>query len=649
MAWGWIMRLVLYTFVIACAAGVFMLTENPYSRYGLRADLLYDLNPARPAERSGFVQDAAINLFEQMKDAVMNNDENAVRVMSLQDEGDRIAYYAKNYVTGMEYTNLPGWNGGSPEGDYAFTLFFHGAVDEYYKGGTLIYRITRSDEPYPIEYPITMKPSDTVVYMWVGAGFDINDPISRLARAAQSARIYRGAAYGALALFVILLLINAAMRGHKRAADRAVAGVTRRIWLEFKLLFLFMVFCLTVMTGRYSGYKELLLCGPAILLALSFCWADLRYNGLDVFRNNSIVRLARVWRRFLDAKPYQKRLLAEYAAFIAAECVLAFLITVCFCSGDFSAVVLGLLLLFAGAGLIVFYSMRYARLVNGLGRIEKFTADLRDGRMGGALYADKSDGLYPVLDSLSNIQDGFAAALQNATKSERMRVELVTNVSHDLKTPLTSIISYVELLRRMELPEEAAGHVDVLAAKSERLKALIQDLFELAKAVSGQSELQMETLDFARLTEQTLSDADVGEGVFKVNLSGRPLWVTGDGSKLSRVLHNLFDNAKKYAMPGTRVYVSARRDGGAVAFEIKNVSGYEMNFGPDEVAERFVRGDASRSTDGSGLGLSIARGFTEACGGTFAVVIDGDIFSVRLTLPYRERVQTPPEPPAVSD
>lgn len=249
--------------------------------------------------------------------------------------------------------------------------------------------------------------------------------------------------------------------------------------------------------------------------------------------------------------------------------------------------------------------------------------------------------LYATAVRLSGITGGFQKSVEEQVKSERMKIELVTNVSHDLKTPLTSIISYVDLLQKEELPPEAADYVQILAQKSERLKNIVADLFDLAKVTSGEAEIEREVLDMSKLTVQTLADMEdhIEESglQLKQNIEAPPVPILGDGKKLYRVLQNIIDNALKYSMPGTRVYLDLNVESQAAVLTVKNTAEYEMTFTAEEIMERFTRGDESRTTEGSGLGLSIAKSFTEACGGRFEVVVDGDQFKVQVSFPLTDQ------------
>ena len=236
------------------------------------------------------------------------------------------------------------------------------------------------------------------------------------------------------------------------------------------------------------------------------------------------------------------------------------------------------------------------------------------------------------------INKGFNESLEEQMRAERMKVALITNVSHDLKTPLTSIISYIDLLAKEEdLSETARDYVNILSEKSNRLKHIVSDLFDLAKSTSGNIQLDLETLDMKKLIEQTLGDMEdeiQRSGLqIRTKLPEKPVNILSDGSKLYRVFQNIIDNALKYSLEGTRVYVELEElDGQAIA-TIKNTSSYEMDFTEEEILQRFNRGDQSRCTDGSGLGLSIAQSFTQVTGGSFRVKVDGDLFKVIISYP----------------
>lgn len=226
-------------------------------------------------------------------------------------------------------------------------------------------------------------------------------------------------------------------------------------------------------------------------------------------------------------------------------------------------------------------------------------------------------------------------------KGERMKIDLITNVSHDLKTPLTSIISYVDLLGRDEtLSPEARDYVMILNQKTERLKNTIADLFELAKSTSGEAKVTLEPMDLKKLMEQTLEDMSdqIEEAGFKVRFQCEAdhTKFKGDVNRMYRVVQNVLENALKYSLKGTRIFVTISNVGQKVCLTVQNTSAYEMDFTEEEIMERFYRGEKSRTSEGNGLGLSIADSFTANCGGEFKIEIDGDQFKAMilfLTLP----------------
>ena len=297
--------------------------------------------------------------------------------------------------------------------------------------------------------------------------------------------------------------------------------------------------------------------------------------------------------------------------------------------GSFFAFVLGVGWFLAAGYFLI-------RRIDGFDRIVAALQRMRGGDLSFRL-TDMPEGVFAAMaEDLGSLGDGMQAALQNEVRAERMKSELITNVSHDLKTPLTSILSYSDLLSQLELtPEEANDYAKIIHQKSLRLKNLTSDLFDISKVQSGVEQMVCERLDAVTLVRQALAEQEAQNSglVLKVTLPERELPIWADGRKMSRVLENLIGNCVKYAMKGTRVFVSLDERDGKAVFEVKNTANYEMDFAADEITERFVRGDAARSTEGSGLGLAIAKSYTEACGGIFEVEVDGDQFKVRISFP----------------
>ena len=241
-------------------------------------------------------------------------------------------------------------------------------------------------------------------------------------------------------------------------------------------------------------------------------------------------------------------------------------------------------------------------------------------------------------EHLNSLGEGMDRAVNDKMRSERMKTELITNVSHDIKTPLTSIINYVDLLQKEHTDEQEKEYLAVLEKQSARLKKLTADIVEASKASSGSIAVNPEKTDVQEILEQALAEYTekfaVSHNETVVEVKDAPLYVMADGRLLWRVLNNIFSNIVKYAQPDTRVYVSAERiPDNKVRISIKNISREQLNVSEEELMERFVRGDASRHTEGSGLGLSIARSLTELQKGTFDISIDGDLFRADIVLP----------------
>ena len=252
-------------------------------------------------------------------------------------------------------------------------------------------------------------------------------------------------------------------------------------------------------------------------------------------------------------------------------------------------------------------------------------------------------------EDLNRISEGMSAAVDERLRSERFKTDLITNVSHDLKTPLTSIINYVDLLRKQPLEPQAAEYAAVIARQGQRLKKLTEDLVEASKASSGSLPVNAEPTDLAELLTQAVGE--YAPRLEKSNLEpvlqlpGEPVWSMLDGRLTWRVVDNLLSNACKYSQPGTRVYVEAEQREGRAWLRVKNISRQQLNIPADELMERFVRGDSSRTTEGSGLGLNIARSLAELQNGEFGLAIDGDLFKAWASFP----LSAPPvreEPPA---
>lgn len=244
-------------------------------------------------------------------------------------------------------------------------------------------------------------------------------------------------------------------------------------------------------------------------------------------------------------------------------------------------------------------------------------------------------------DVINKIGDGLNLEVAERVRSEKFKTELIANVSHDIRTPLTALINYVDLLKKQELHHaKAAEYLDVLDRNAQRLKDLTSDLIDLSKFSTGNVQLQMEKLNLGELIRQGIGEYSEKLAVkglrLVLSLPEVPVYIKADGSHLWRILENLLSNIRKYALPQSRVYVAVAVDRGQVFWTQKNISDHPLNISPNELMERFVRGDASRNTEGSGLGLSIAKSLTELQGGRFDIAIDGDLFKTTICFPVIE-------------
>lgn len=243
-----------------------------------------------------------------------------------------------------------------------------------------------------------------------------------------------------------------------------------------------------------------------------------------------------------------------------------------------------------------------------------------------------------IMDNIHHLSDGLQKAVEKSIYDERLKAELITNVSHDIKTPLTSIINYVDLIKREHINNEKVNHyIEVLDQKSQRLKQLTEDLVEVSKISTGNIELERAPIDFAELLRQSMGEFEdkFTERQLQMvdNINNHSYTILADGRRTYRILENLFQNIYKYAMPNTRVYIDMWKEDEKVMLAIKNISKAPLNIDVKELMERFVRGDQSRTTEGSGLGLSIARDLVKLQDGDFELYLDGDLFKVSIMFP----------------
>lgn len=451
--------------------------------------------------------------------------------------------------------------------------------------------------------------------------------------------------------------------GALSARQAAAARLASHIWFEWKLLLLvFLPFPVlwTLSELRWAvGYIESFLFFITMFVLTAGLWlvtlyvlvCDLRCNekpwrhGLIAALLRGLGRLWRILRGAELSQPLRRRFLARMAVAVAGALILAFLalLTVFGYCWDhtglslfvsiLTALLVVLLLLLPLAWLLD----RTWVLLRDLVPLTDQLSTLRSGGTAQPLTLPEGSDLAAAAVDLNRVQEGLRSAVAEQMKSERMKVELIANVSHDLKTPLTSVVSYAALLGEEEdLPPHVKDYIRILNEKARRLQVMVQDVFEVSKAASGELPLHMEQLDLTRLLDQTMADMDETirrSGLtFRTTLPSNPVWITADGDRLYRVFQNLIQNALRYSLEGSRVYVTLEVIDGRAVARVKNTSRDELPSGVDFTA-RFVRGDVSRTDGGSGLGLAIASSFTAACGGGLRVETDADLFTVEVTFP----------------
>lgn len=463
----------------------------------------------------------------------------------------------------------------------------------------------------------------------------------------------------ALAAYLYLHFFRSRADGWKKLKVRALDQLSAELLLAAAILTGFLwvgelrsvVFQSESLAGFFVFYGlESLTLGCALLffpLALLFlgCLILLiRRRLLGIWGDTSWI--CRLYRRWQKSTPFEKQLRTKYllsftlmAGGILLGIVCFYLLSTWYGANELT--ILGLISEF-----LTFLAAAWAlnnRLYTDLGQLLGQIGAMAGGDLSVRTSLDARSDLYPASCQLGEISESLQTILDKQMRAERMKIDLITNVSHDLKTPLTSMIGYVDLLKQEPLSDAAQDYVEVLSSRMESLKDMIQDIFDLSKSTSGTAELHLETLDMKKLLEQTLGDMEdaiKSSGmVIREAMPEMPLKFTGDGKKMYRVLQNLIGNALKYSLAGTRIYIIAERRASQVQVTIKNTAAYEMDFTSEEIMERFARGDKSRNTEGHGLGLAIAESFVKNMKGGLQVTVDGDQFKVQLTFPVVEETR----------
>lgn len=440
---------------------------------------------------------------------------------------------------------------------------------------------------------------------------------------------------GAISLFVFLVstIILKFIKGEAITQDSKILKFYRKIPLEIVVLVLGYLFTLTI---NWSSYLYMDLLSMIFVILSVFIWIsyivffikNLKYldRKIDILKS-SLVYKFRVKIKYIiltTIKASKKMILIKKIGIIGIGCIVINIL---------ASMVLGISGAIVGSSItIIGFTAYIIKKLAYTSEIMDGAQRIKSGDLNYKIHIRDDDHFTLLAENINNIGQGLENSIEDALKSERMKAELITNVSHDLKTPLTSIMNYIQLIKKEEniKPDYINDYVQILDSKSKRLKVLIEDLFEASKASSGNIELNMEKIEFKQLLRQSIGEMEEklleSKLDIKLNMPDDNVYIYADGRRMYRVLENLLTNIIKYSLNDTRVYIDLSVNEGKLVLTMKNISSYELNFDPVEIMERFKRADESRNTEGSGLGLAIAKDLVNLQGGNFKIEIDGDLF-----------------------
>ncbi|MGD9676863.1 MAG: sensor histidine kinase [Vulcanibacillus sp.] len=456
-----------------------------------------------------------------------------------------------------------------------------------------------------------------------------------------------------LIVFLVILIIAVvyifSVVGRKECGGKIYLTLIDKVYIDLHALLVFFaaLFSIGLVNGIMYGSQiqlEIILCAIVfsidVLIGINFVLAVLRQiKNKQILKNTLIFRISKLVNSFLrmcfNGKLFKAWTLIVLLFYGLVNGILFYI----FFESHNSTMLLAFILLVAFNFAALYF---LAKTLLSLTQIMTAAKEVSKGNLDFKLDASKiSVAFSGFAESVQNIQEGIINAVDRAVKGEHMKTTLITNVSHDLKTPLTSIITYLDLLKKEEINNEnAVEYIDILDEKSLRLKQLIEDLIEASKASTGDLVVKKERLDFYELIMQATGEYEEKIKQAKLDIrfgiNSEYILITADGRHMWRIIENLLANAVKYSHPNTRVYIYIGKSNGYGELVIKNISNFPLDISPDQLIERFVRGEASRTTEGSGLGLSIAQGLTLVQGGKFDIEIDGDLFKVIVKIPLCE-------------
>ncbi|MGL5314751.1 MAG: histidine kinase dimerization/phospho-acceptor domain-containing protein [Peptostreptococcaceae bacterium] len=446
-------------------------------------------------------------------------------------------------------------------------------------------------------------------------------------------------------VFLLFTILYKLIKGHAINKEGIFIKMIKKIPLEIWLgtIFIGGIFTVSFLISHYYGYsynieKAFGFLGSFIIVTMLYLQLYIfsNYdNKIDFFKNtiiykgykiikNSMVSILRASKKM----PIVKQIILISILITGSSFFIAFILRL------FGLRTVSLILpVFLSMGAFTWYIVKN---LSYLGEIMDGAQKIKNGDLHYKIDIDGYNSFTGLAENINNIGEGLEKSIDKQLRSERLRSELITNVSHDLKTPLTSIINYIELIKKEEniQPQVINDYVNVLDNKSKRLKSLIEDLFEASKASSGNIDLNMQNIEIRQLLNQSIGELEeklnCSNLELKVNVPNEKIYIYADGRRMFRVFENLLSNIAKYSLPNTRVYIDIIEENENIKLTMKNISAYELNFDASEITERFKRGDESRNTEGSGLGLAISKDLVKLQNGKFDIDIDGDLFKVAL-------------------
>ena len=449
----------------------------------------------------------------------------------------------------------------------------------------------------------------------------------------------------AVAVLLTALILVFAFRQDRRAFEAVVARWLGWIWMEVKLLVIAGFLLFLIVAIDLGDPPFIFSAGVLGVLLLYLLCLDVGRNR-RFFGHNIIHSVLLRVNDFHSMTTFQQRALRRaYSVIVVGAALVAFGL---FGYGvlvnilppphrDKLALTVPFISIVGIIGTVWWYILSLKRDLRDWNLLMDQITEMYGGNLDAVNHVPPTSNLYDCAMQLNMIRTGVQKAVEEGTKADRTKMELITNVSHDIKTPLTSVISYVELLKKEELSPAARDYVEILSGKAQRLSGIVQDVFEVSKATTGNISLNLEDLDIGRLLKQTFGEMEEvierSKLQFRVDIPETPMLVHADGQRMYRVFQNLIRNCTQYSLEGSRVYVSLVAQSGLASVNIRNISKTEITMNGEDLTARFVRGDQNRTTEGSGLGLSIAKSFTEACGGRFFVRTDGDLFVATVQFP----------------